>query len=309
MSYLFSKIRIGENDIYCKDSEARDSVNAISERVDSINDRTEMLFSTRWFYCDANNGDDSNDGSQVAPFKSLDKALDEVFRNSDKDVRVYLSAGVYSTTRSFFNAIGLHIWNGTNTPDDYTKVTVNFTGDRTVFYNSHVNFRGVTVNIIGSAFSYFDNCHTTFQSSNIVSNYRLQFNGGGMYVHTRDEVTCRVPSLEFNQCCATLEDTTINETTNGKNYSISGNGCVIEIAGILTDNNGSPNYHLLLEGCYVSYRGGLPVLNSISRTNSILLNRSTLFMANDSYAVFSSEGNGVSSSISFIIHANYEYGA
>jgi len=31
MSYLFSKIRIGENDIYCKDSEARNSVNAISE--------------------------------------------------------------------------------------------------------------------------------------------------------------------------------------------------------------------------------------------------------------------------------------
>ena len=235
MRYLFSKIRIGENDIYCKDSEARASVNAISERVDSINDRTEMLFSTRWFYCDANNGDDSNDGSQVAPFKSLDKALDEVFRNSDKDVRVYLSAGVYSTTRSFFNAIGLHIWNGTNTLDDYTKVTVNFTGDRTVFYNSHVNFRGITVNIIGTQFSYFDNCHTTIQSSNVVSNYRLQFNGGGVYVHTRERTTSLIPPIELNQCNITLEDVTINSAINAKDYSIASNSSIVEFIGSFTD--------------------------------------------------------------------------
>ena len=90
-------------------------------------------------YVDGTNGDDNNDGSAAAPFKTLDKFLSTC--NQDMtDIRCYIvSPGTYTATQQVLQGMTLHI---TATVANVTIVFGSSSEEPFVWYNSHINIQG-----------------------------------------------------------------------------------------------------------------------------------------------------------------------
>lgn len=90
------------------------------------------------YYVDAINGSDNNDGSQTAPFKTLDHFL-ELYNTESTDMRCFIvSAGTYMISKPVLQGITLHI---TSTVPGVT-IKALASEEPFVFYNSHINFQG-----------------------------------------------------------------------------------------------------------------------------------------------------------------------
>lgn len=89
------------------------------------------------YYVDCVNGDDTNDGSETAPFKSLDMVFN-MANTTNTDVRAnLLTAGQYPFTNFLFQGMTVHI---TAMVDGCEIISTNELHGF-VFYNSHINLQ------------------------------------------------------------------------------------------------------------------------------------------------------------------------
>ena len=114
-------------------------------------------------YVDGVNGNDDNDGSSSAPFKTLDRFL-QTCNQDMTDIRCYIvSAGTYTATLQVLQGITLHI---TSTVPGVKIVWGSSDQEPFVWYNSHINFQGPAGSYIELdcpyPYVYGDNCLFTF---------------------------------------------------------------------------------------------------------------------------------------------------
>lgn len=134
-------------------------------------------YTTARKYIDSVNGDDSNDGEQATPWKTLDRFFEELARGAS--VRAYIvSAGVYTSSVAVMSGATVHIT--ANVPG----VTLNFVpanGNNTFYiYDSHLSFTTADdfkMDITGVYFK-CENCSTTIYKTNFLSG----FNQVGGYI-------------------------------------------------------------------------------------------------------------------------------
>lgn len=114
-------------------------------------------------YVDGVNGNDDNDGSSSAPFKTLDRFL-QTCNQDMTDIRCYIvSAGTYVATLQVLQGMTLHI---TSTVPGVKIIWGSSDQEAFVWYNSHINFQGPTGSYIEMncpyPYVYGDNCLFTF---------------------------------------------------------------------------------------------------------------------------------------------------
>lgn len=119
------------------DTGLQQDINNINTVIANIKVPTNYLDHLR-YYIDAINGNDDNDGSQGAPFKTLDKFL-SLYNSESTDMRCFIvSAGTYTISKPVLQGITLHI---TSTVPGVT-IKALASEEPFVFYNSHINFQG-----------------------------------------------------------------------------------------------------------------------------------------------------------------------
>ncbi len=108
------------------------------------------------YFVDNVNGDDTNEGTQASPFKTLDPILAKI-NNGTLKIDICLKRGqTHLLNATTFNACTIHI-NVFGDGTDNAIITTNkgTTGQELVFYNCHGNFTNVTFMNIGKEM-YFD---------------------------------------------------------------------------------------------------------------------------------------------------------
>jgi hypothetical protein len=93
---------------------------------------------TRW-YIDGVNGDDSNDGTENSPWKTIDHFFEQS-NTTSTDIRCNIvSPGRYTITKPVVNGVTISITATVGGVELYFD-----TGDPLTFYNCHLNFEGVS---------------------------------------------------------------------------------------------------------------------------------------------------------------------
>ncbi len=130
------------------------------------------------YYVDGINGDDSNAGTQTAPFKTFNRFMEEYFKYAEIRCLFIGDCNEYDmTTIETFNSIGMHLVNDSNNEN----ITIHFKGRWTpAFYQSHLNIAGsedkyITLDIPNDL--YFDSGSWTMDYTRITNGY-LGMNGG-----------------------------------------------------------------------------------------------------------------------------------
>lgn len=195
-------------------------------------------FNTDWMHVDPNLGSDENDGTDGKPFKTLDRAIDELNRGRN-DVRIFLDrAGEYTFSKAFFNGVGLHIHAGNTrsdtpayTPELYIvrSVARDSAGSpiRTVVYNSHINFKGITLDTPTTTFCYADNTLWTTDHC-IFKCPRWQINGGA-FSSTNDSYE-KLFASSANGYVSNIHITNTDYNQRGMYFA----ECTVGIAGTIT---------------------------------------------------------------------------
>jgi hypothetical protein len=136
------------------------------------------------FYIDGDAGDDSNDGSQTHPWKTIDK-LFNLLNQGKTDVRCYIvKAGTYIASNNIFTNCVIHI---TATVPGVVIEFQNPINYEVAFYNSHLNIQGADENSkiklrLANQDSYtIENCATAlkyvaFENATLVDMYGGYFN-------------------------------------------------------------------------------------------------------------------------------------
>ena len=208
------------------------------------------------FYVDGTNGSDDNDGSQSAPFRTLDR----FFKLADTlrcDIRCYIvSAGTYDITSNSFTSIAVHI------TATVAGVVIRFTGHNkdastysTAFYNCHCNFQGTAgapltfIGIQDSSYWYTDGGAHWFKYCNF--NMKTVFYGSGCLLEH-----CSVNQLESYWSTLKLSQDSFNQ--NSKSVAtVIAKECDISISGANSSIgalSGTPSHALFeFEACTVRY--------------------------------------------------------
>lgn len=174
------------------DSTLDSKINALKNDITSSAYKQNIPYPYHNCYLNLTTGSDENDGlSEGAPFKTLDKAMNEA--NKWGDFRIYITgAGEYEWTNPTLNGVTLHI---RPRVDGVTiKMGYAHPGIAISIYNCHINWGDNDHRMIiqmpeeaGVAGStqpiYFENCATTLNNIKLITNYKLDTFGGSLYMH------------------------------------------------------------------------------------------------------------------------------
>lgn len=159
-------------------------------------------------YIDQVNGDDTNDGTEQHPWKSLTPFFNQA--NSTKggrvDIRCYIvSAGTYTIPPQSYNNLTIHITGNVD------GVILNFETPRDVkFYECHTNLKNITINAPNATEFAFDggsiSCH------NCTFNHRLVTYAcsGYLYQCNIKSLDAQTSTLIINSCNLTNTDPSVN---------------------------------------------------------------------------------------------------
>lgn len=121
---------------YTKDKQARDDLALLRSEMDSLET---FDFALRQLYIAITNGDDdTGDGTSAHPYKTIERALQDVDRGHI-NIQLYLTeAGTYTVERPRFASFVWHM--GATVPGVVVDFREGNNSGQTVFYNMHVNF-------------------------------------------------------------------------------------------------------------------------------------------------------------------------
>lgn len=109
----------------------------VSALVDKI---PQHYHNWQYFYVNSTTGNDENDGSENAPFGSIDKAFEKA-NEGWVNLRIYVTgAGMYTFSKRAFVGMALHIEN----TSDGEVILQQAQNGITAFYNSHINSVGIS---------------------------------------------------------------------------------------------------------------------------------------------------------------------
>lgn len=206
--------------------------------VDAKFEHTSNAF--RW-YVDGVNGDDSNDGSQEHPWKTMDKFFSEANRTNGgrSDIRCFIvSPGTYNITKQTFTSIALHI---TGNVDD---VILNFTAAPDIkFYECHVNINNVSVRAPNATFA-FDGGAIAIENVRFLVPVILYSVQG--YIKAS-----RIANIEAYYCVLTLNANTITNTDPSKSAYVLRHSVVSFLGASYNDalsEDGTDNAFIDIQG-------------------------------------------------------------
>lgn len=225
------------------DSTLDSKINALKTDITSSAYKQNIPYPYHNCYLNLTTGSDENNGlSEGAPFKTLDKAMNEA--NKWGDFRIYITgAGEYEWTNPTLNGVTLHI---RPRVDGVTiKMGYAHPGIAISIYNCHINWGDNDHRMIiqmpeeaGVAGStqpiYFENCATTLNNIKLITNYKLDTFGGSLYMHD-----CHVVgNCDFRQtngqCTNNTYEPVWDNDTNLAGGIIVYNGSNIMFDGTLT---------------------------------------------------------------------------
>lgn len=190
------------------------------------------------YYIDGVNGNDSNNGTEASPWKTMDKFF-ELLNKGFSDIRCYIkTAGTYNISKNVISNSILHI---TGLVDNIILQFQNPAEQEVAFYSCHLNFEKLTIrgnqsnesiNIHNSDFAFdkikFENCFN-------VDLYGCNFNC----------TTCQFTRLYCDESNGIIDDTVITRCDLGtaivarrsSDLSITGTLDFKTQNGIQTSNN------------------------------------------------------------------------
>lgn len=192
------------------------------------------------YYVDGINGDDSNDGlTSETSFKTLERFLD-ILNSGILDARCYiLSAGTYTITKTTIEGCVLHI------TANVGGVIIKYSAGG-VFYNSHLNLKGVDSNnhltITTDAeddLIYFENCAVSLEHITFTQFNKVSFIGG--FVNSTD---CSFTALWTDGTNGEFYDTIISRPDINQGILIRRSSNII-IRNNLTFGNYQTSYNLI----------------------------------------------------------------
>lgn len=187
-----------------------------------------------YFYVNDAIGNDDNDGlSDAHPFKTLERALEEIDKGYDFMNVSIRSNGVYYIERRIFSNCSLHITTG-NGASDITVYWGSGSNTQVVFYNSYIHLAATAKNVIKHIFPYGFHCDSSSMYAlniGIEANTNFHFGYAKVSFLNCDIVTDKY--LRFDQTNAQFQDVT-NLTSNSPNlYFMYGQSSHVTVYGTL----------------------------------------------------------------------------
>lgn len=287
------------------DSALDSKINGLKSDIASSAYKQNIPYPYHNCYLNLTTGSDANDGlSEGAPFKTLDKAMDEA--NKWGDFRIYITgAGVYEWTNPTLNGVTLHIKprvDGVTLKMGYAHPSIAIS-----IYNCHINWGDNDHRMIiqmpedaGVAGStqpiYFENCATTLNNIKLITNYKLDTFGGSLYMHD-----CHViGNCDFRQTNGQCTNNTY-EPVWGNDTNLAGGIIVYNGSNIMFDGKITyVNKFQAIRQTDGTYKGGLTAFAIRGSVVSIL---SKIALASASYKFL----NMWSISNSYVIMTNTRY--
>jgi hypothetical protein len=227
------------------------------------------------WYIDGVNGDDSNDGTDDSPWKTIDHFFRQA-NTTTTDIRCYIkSPGRYTITNPVINGVTVHI---TATVPGVELYSIHAT-EALVFYNCHLNFRGVSnaeplrINS-ASGYWYSENCSNNF--TYVCSEVPYNQYGGTIDIDgcTLYKVSLHGVNGQISKCTYTITDpaesclditegsvmrltgtTTFadrSEPGTGNSCFIYAIGSVVSILHGVTTLTNQPAYGLRMDNCLLT---------------------------------------------------------
>lgn len=292
-----------------------DTINSLEDKYIQMSNFTSVANANKYYYVDAVNGDDSNNGeSAQTPFKTIDRAF-ELFKTGRTDLRIYLAGGsTYTTTNFIFTNVALHLL-----AYGAGDVTLEFPSGDCGFYSCHVNIQGTDNQrfiIRGSTTWYTDGgahlfIHVDFKCQVIYFGDQIRATDttyvflncqGGNYIFrstTFGYLLAYSSNIYFSNCGTSIP--LRNETT----LATTGFGMVFEACLIeMVDNfnvdisvpvtTGSQGTYLSLNGSQLHDRATIIVTGSYKYTIGIYVNCSAAHITTGRLAQFGNIGTTAS---------------
>lgn len=216
------------------------TVDAINEVLQIANDAgVEHYADPVSVYVSDATGDDTNDGSNVAPFKTLDKAL-SLLNVGVNSLYVYImDAATYTIKKQEIGGVTLHIVAQVN------GVVINYDIGNVAgkFYNCHLNFRCLDAsgyltidnpNFTGFGGWYAENSAVSFNRVNIPCGWVAY---GGNIAFT----DVRICAIWLWSCNGFIQNCVIANTQNNQSAIWIRNNCNISIANTIHHENTLPS--------------------------------------------------------------------
>ena len=225
------------------DTELQQNIDNINTEISNIKVPTNYLDHLR-YYIDAINGNDNNDGSQEAPFKTLDKFLN-LFNSESTDMRCYIvCAGTYTISKPVLQGITLHI---TSTVPGVT-IKALASEEPFVFYNSHINLQGSSAENFLTfdceyGRTYGDNCLYTLKYVHYICAFWTYFCGVDAQNCTFTYIRSEKSNLDI------YGGTTLTETANNNAYLILLDQCQARFTGVFTLPQNDPAEGQVANSC------------------------------------------------------------
>lgn len=225
------------------DTDIINNITELSLQVSRL--KNNQLMTRKDFWVDGYDGDDSNDGSENYPFKTLDAALDMVNNGYPLIFITFKRGGDYYVTPHNITSVTWHMQKASGNNEE---VKIHFDGGFPV-YNSHLNWRDVTIDFPNSGYLYIDNCFAIFQSCK----FNQYFASYGGQVHAEN---CTFNRVNLNHTLFQFSGTTTLEPDSTVDTLISfGYGSY----GVFTGDiviNGNPS-GTVSGGCIIYLTSGM----------------------------------------------------
>lgn len=198
-------------------------------------------------YIDNVNGDDSNEGTQDSPWKTLTPFFNQANTTKDgkTDIRCYIvSAGEYTLPPQSYNNITIHI------TANVDGVILNFTTSRDVkFYECHTNLKNLTIKAPNATEFAFDGGSISLTSCTFMC-------GLTCYAVQGFVTTCSFPTITASDSNLIINSPTLTNTDPDKDgYTFE--SCVIRLRGSAQNTslteNGSTNGFIRCTNTFMQY--------------------------------------------------------
>lgn len=190
-------------------------------------------------YVDATNGNDSTgDGTSENPYKTLQYAIEHLIGIGNRDLRIYLKAGIYTINARAITGVAIHL--------DAIDPSV------TIVFDT-----GSTASATAAAFSFY-NCHLNFEGYSSTYKLKLATNANGnLVLESSNAIFKNVEITEYLYLRATKCSLT-DVTTLGINAGAS--AITIRNTLTLTDSSGTVCPLMLQDGSSFHDDGGAHVI-------------------------------------------------
>lgn len=198
-------------------------------------------------YIDNVNGDDSNEGTQVSPWKTLTPFFNQANTTKDgkTDIRCYIvSAGEYELPPQSYNNITIHITGNVD------GVILNFTTNRDVkFYECHTNLKNLTIKAPNATEFAFDGGSVSLTDCAFMCDLTCYAVQGFI-------TTCSFPTINASDTNLIINSPTLTNTDPDKDgYTFE--SCVIRLRGsaqnVSLSENGTSNSFIRCTNTFLQY--------------------------------------------------------